>query len=332
MLLDVIGTLVAFISVILLLSILVTATVQLIQAVLRLRARNLMKGLAQLIMKAKDIAAPSGIGWLRGDAATAKRDAAALLNDANIALVNKVKNPQNWLHYWVLGPKVSWVEPDEIIQPAQKIDGIDKTKAEQIGKDLERASEKLRDRFQLTIRAITFAVGLLIAFGFQVSTPELFSDLSEQPAIQKKIAADADELFAKLGSQFQADSSQENQASKSVDELGKEVASIVDDLSQYRLEVWGDKDFYFNPPSDDGSRGLNLPNLLGVFLTAILLSLGAPFWYEQLRNALRFRDLLSGTAGMGESQGAANRQDGTGKTSKTKTKKKKKKSKKKPQR
>ncbi len=304
MLLDVAGTLIAFISVILLLSVLVTATVQLIQSVLRLRGRNLLKGLAQLIMTAKGDDAPSGFGWLRGSAAQAKREAAAVLNDSNVALINKVSSPTNWLHYWILGPKVSWVEPDDIVEPVKRLTGIDEKKAKRVGVNLERAGEKLKDRFQLIIRAITFGVGLLIVFGFQVSTPQLFSDLSEQTATQQKIAGDADELLKRIGKQLDSDGTPGEVAPvKSPEELQTEVQGILNELSQYKLEFWADDNFYLEPADETDKSSvidrLKFEALLGVFLTAILLSLGAPFWYEQLRNVIRFRDLLSGTAGMG---------------------------------
>lgn len=40
-------------------------------------------------------------------------------------------------------------------------------------------------------------------------------------------------------------------------------------------------------------RGLKLANLLGVLVTAILLTLGAPFWFNTLKQAVALRDLLS---------------------------------------
>ena len=340
MLLDVAGTLIAFISVILLLSILVTATVQLIQSVLRLRGRNLLKGLAQLIMTARGDERPSGFGWLRGKAAKAKSDAAKVLNESNVALINKVSNPENWLHYWILGPKVSWVEPDDIVKPVKEITGIDEEKAKQIGVDLDRAGVMLKDRFQLIIRAITFGVGLLIVFGFQVSTPQLFSDLSEQTATQQKIAGDANELLKRIGEQLESGGTPGEAAPvKSPEELQTEVQGILNELSQYKLEFWADDNFYFEPANatDTDKSGvidrLKFEALLGVFLTAILLSLGASFWYEQLRNVIRFRDLLSGAAGMGDDGTLSDEQaTGKGKPKKgagKKGSKKKKKSKKK---
>jgi hypothetical protein len=35
------------------------------------------------------------------------------------------------------------------------------------------------------------------------------------------------------------------------------------------------------------------PRIIGVLITAILLSCGAPFWFEQLKNVASLRDALS---------------------------------------
>ena len=34
-------------------------------------------------------------------------------------------------------------------------------------------------------------------------------------------------------------------------------------------------------------------NVIGVLVTAILLSFGAPFWFERLKNVVKFKDALS---------------------------------------
>lgn len=323
MLMNVLGTLTAFISVILLLSIMVTATVQFIQSVLRLRARNLMKGLAQLIMKAEGHHAPEGLGWLKGEAAKAKRMAATLLNESNAALLNKVKDPTNWIHYWVLGPKVSWVKTEDIIEPAKKLLGNDESKAKQLMSDFERAGDKLKDRYQLIIRIVTFCVGLAIAFGFQVSAPQLFSNLSAQTEIQQKIAVDTDQLLNKIGKQLEENSAQKpGELAKTQAELSTQIEGLVSNMSTFKIGFWADKDFYIkravltDADSGNDQDRLNISALIGVLVTAILLSLGAPFWYEQLRHVLRFRDMVSGETGKGEqvqvaeSAGQSNQQAG----------------------
>jgi hypothetical protein len=43
--------------------------------------------------------------------------------------------------------------------------------------------------------------------------------------------------------------------------------------------------------------GPDWQNIIGVLITAILLSLGAPFWFDRLRDIVGLRDRLKGTAG-----------------------------------
>src|ERR1700751_2515186 len=104
MLSQVLGVLIAFVTVILLLSMVVTGMVQATQATLRLRSRNLQQGVASLL--AKHAQSPLSASEYRGFAAR-------VLNHDNIAVLTKVDRPDSWPRR-LLGPKVSWVDPPEL--------------------------------------------------------------------------------------------------------------------------------------------------------------------------------------------------------------------------
>jgi hypothetical protein len=86
-----------------------------------------------------------------------------------------------------------------------------------------------------------------------------------------------------------------NSYNKILDELYEEnreksierVQEITSRLGRINIIPWqyGDR-FYLK----DGA--LQWGNIIGVLFTAILLSFGAPFWYERLKEALRLRDML----------------------------------------
>jgi len=66
----------------------------------------------------------------------------------------------------------------------------------------------------------------------------------------------------------------------------------LDKLDTFGINVW----------KDDGYYGTSFGNIewrriLGVLLTAILLSFGAPFWFEQLKNVARLRDAVTTNKG-----------------------------------
>lgn len=72
-------------------------------------------------------------------------------------------------------------------------------------------------------------------------------------------------------------------ATKSLTRLGS--TATADD----HLNVWGAGwAFYYSPV-----RGLRLANVLGALVTAALLSLGAPFWFNMLKSLSNLRDALN---------------------------------------
>ncbi|MHC4696542.1 MAG: hypothetical protein ACYTFA_07365 [Planctomycetota bacterium] len=345
MLSEVLGIVIAFITIVLLLSILVTSLVQMSQALLRLRARNLKTGLAALILKARE--RPTEKPTRRNKKA-AREDAAKILNADNIALINRVAKPTS-LFRGLFGPKVSWVEVKELPDAIkEEVSDLNEDKRNQIQQDFERVQRPLQGRFLKTMRLWTIAWALFIAAIFQVSTPALLSDLAKDTERRERILAGLDEELAHAGETLaqvnHEDASEEalqvlqsrypelrqriGQASGvgvSKDVMVEELALVLEGVSQraeileqyeellewlaeeqlgqarfqaersmqrlahYEVQVWPDDwSFYF------AEGEVQLDAILGVLITAILLSLGAPFWFEQLRNVARLRDVLAG--------------------------------------
>jgi hypothetical protein len=57
----------------------------------------------------------------------------------------------------------------------------------------------------------------------------------------------------------------------------------VDHLGAIDIHLLEDLSFYFGPDSKKKTSHLLWSNILGVLMTGILLTFGAPFWYEKLR-------------------------------------------------
>jgi hypothetical protein len=342
MLTDVIGIVVAFVSVILLLSILVTSLVQFSQAVLRLRARNLMKGITALVLNARS----EGEAPSREEIRRAKYDATNILNATNIALINHVADPTSKLHYWLLGPKVSWIEagdlPEAIREQARDLE----KSAVQIQQNFQRIQRSMQKRFLLVTRLWTFAWALLVAVLFQVSAPGLLSDLAEDAERREFILSGVDEDLAHakeatarpnyenaaeealqaLQSHYPDQRERIEEASgvgvsrefivaelalvlegvpqraeilnryeellneaavRQIEKASAEAERTLHRLAQFDIRVWPDENFYYY------REQIQWKAIIGVLFTAILLSLGAPFWYERLRDAVRLRDMLA---------------------------------------
>jgi len=72
-------------------------------------------------------------------------------------------------------------------------------------------------------------------------------------------------------------------ASHDIDTAIATASAAVDSLGSIDITPWGQGSVFY----------ANAANIFGVLLTAILLSLGAPFWFEQLKNTASLRDALS---------------------------------------
>ena len=68
----------------------------------------------------------------------------------------------------------------------------------------------------------------------------------------------------------------------------KKAEAVMGKLSKYDISGWPQgKEFYFK----DGS--VEWSNVIGVLFTGILLSFGAPFWFERLKEVVKLKDTLS---------------------------------------
>jgi hypothetical protein len=339
--------------VILLLSIVVTTMVQVSQAFLRLRSRNLMIGLAALIANARKGSGPAATNISRADRSKAKKDATTVMNADNVALMNRVDNPTSWFRYWILGPKVSWIKADELKDALISSNvGIESQLAERIAADFRKSEVHLQKRFLKMTRGWSVFWALIVAISFQVSAPTLFNELSRDNERRARIVADTDQLLV-YGAEAYTQSGFDLVAPDALDALadanpnyadlieqasgvGTTRAFIVDELelaleglgaddrdrlvaeydnlldkkareqleatrervghalgqlAQYDIELWprGWK-YYFGETGEPWNYGA----IVGVIITAILLSFGGSFWFEQLRNLLALRDTMAG--------------------------------------
>ena len=72
-----------------------------------------------------------------------------------------------------------------------------------------------------------------------------------------------------------------------IDAAAKKAGETVGTLAKIDINGWPQKWNYYY----DGS--VQVRNIVGVLLTAVLLSMGAPFWFERLKEAVKLRDILS---------------------------------------
>src|SRR5436853_3716912 len=114
MLTNLIGIVLAFVTVMLLLSLVAMALVQLTQSLLRLRGRNLLVGIAALVASENKLHASLNApkSPRRLSPKTHTDHAAEILNATTAAKLRPVDDPNSVLNV-VRGPATSWAEPED---------------------------------------------------------------------------------------------------------------------------------------------------------------------------------------------------------------------------
>jgi hypothetical protein len=170
----------------------------------------------------------------------------------------------------------------------------------------DQTIDRVSARFTASTRVITCVTALIVAFAIQLDSFALINRLAADPELRKTLLTQAQGLEknppASVTSPQQGPAGNPPAASQSQqqDDNAKSVERIMQitdgALASRGLISWPTKwtwkHFYWilwYPVFEDYS----LHKLLGILLTGALLSLGAPFWYDTLKTALRLRSAIA---------------------------------------
>jgi hypothetical protein len=137
----------------------------------------------------------------------------------------------------------------------------------------------LKKRFQLFIRVWTIFWSLIVATLFQVNTADLLSSFASQTASTETSIAVTDKAL-ELGHE----ASFPDRASESPRKSSAESAEAQ--LTAFGIRFWGHGLAYYI----DAGQGLRWQAIAGVLMTGILMSFGAPFWFQKLQILASLRD------------------------------------------
>jgi len=321
-LLNILGILIGFAGIMLILSLLVTATTQAVLHFLHTRSKKLMKGLAQLFGLV--------VGETKGEKlANEILDTNSLMKDAK-------------------GGRTSWIDKkdfEHLLNDLFKKDPniISKQNVEKVIEWFERMEKSVSQQFQLYVRKVTIICAIIIAVLFQVSAPDVLRQLARDPEYLAKAQNIAmanlddyesdyadllkyEDVSAAVLEQLQTNYPKLQTTLEEVSGVGDSKSDLVSELSLV-LEDHPDKDDVlrnyeqlldekhqegYNKAFETAqrltgdleliditplSKGLefywNIQNLLGIAMTAVLIGLGAPFWFNTLRDLVNLRDALS---------------------------------------
>jgi len=147
----------------------------------------------------------------------------------------------------------------------------------------DQTMDRTSQRFTASTRVITFAGAFLVAFGLQVDTPALVNRFSADDALREAFVEEAQALYRDHKELQQAEQQGRGlPVPTSSDEVGRKYRAFLATNGVITL------------PSTAGWRaGFVNMSFFGVMITALLLSLGAPFWYGALGKLLQLRSVLA---------------------------------------
>jgi hypothetical protein len=160
-------------------------------------------------------------------------------------------------------------------------------------------SESLTAIFTANSHRVTFLLSVLVALALPLDTIDLLQRLSSDDKLRNALVSEA---IRDSSAHEQADRLQANQAPPAT--ASNTNAQIVDPAMVQK--AWGElNDPKLNLVSrggwskilrfDQPSKAYYAEFILGCFLSALLMTLGAPFWFEALKNLLKLRSSLAKT-------------------------------------
>ncbi len=227
--LDQVDSLIAFVAVILLNSLLVTVVTQMVISAFNLRGHNLAWGLTRLLKEIQpgktEVIDEIVHKVLRHPlvASTEKRLASVIRSEELSQLLIKFaqqpdayhlsKEATDWVqefvkidekqlaeHLEALPDKLESMLKDDVIAAYQKIsDTLEKTRQRitQLGVWFDRVSDRMSERFTLRSRWITVGASLIIAFGTQLDSISLMQNIYGNAELRAKLTASVDALLTK---------------------------------------------------------------------------------------------------------------------------------------
>jgi hypothetical protein len=152
------------------------------------------------------------------------------------------------------------------------------------------SQDRAKQWFAMHTRIITVIAAVVVAFGLQLDFLNLFARISSDADLRARLAASAPALLQQsqnVLAQANTNALTTQSAQEKAGDLVKEFGAVNGQFSQTGLSL-------IAAPYPQGLNWLwPLPHLLGLFLSAAFLSLGAPFWFNTLKSLTNLRPLLA---------------------------------------
>ncbi len=260
MLMDILGVLIGFAAVMLLFSLLTSAIVHGAQATLNLRLKNMQGIITAFFNHADNI-----------DESIQKILQEKIENRTPNQVYSTVL-PVNLLGNRLKLTRIDKQELIDMVADVQELGSEAKDKLKtKINKDFAALEEVMIQRFKQWMHQISIGVAFVICFAFQLNCFELLSKLNNDSVYRAQLV----QLSTRL----------ETQQNSS----GNDFPPIQNNLSALNFNITPDK----WPSYYAQWKVSSLVNWIGIIFSTILISLGAPFWFNRLKDMASLRDKLA---------------------------------------
>ncbi|HYL58075.1 MAG TPA: hypothetical protein VEU51_04340 [Candidatus Acidoferrales bacterium] len=199
------------------------------------------------------------------------------LSDALVE--NGIANPAATLgHLRLVAMQIEAARPDLATNVCRDFAILQGARSNFVGKVngwFDQTIDRVSARFTMGARGITFACALAVAFGLQLDTIGIVNTLWINDALRERLVTEAAAV----------ENPNSTEATGTTAVPAKPQAQYLDQLATYGL---------ITMPNPGSWRAELYPiKIPGILLSTLLLSLGAPFWYNALKNLLRMRTVMA---------------------------------------
>ena len=174
---------------------------------------------------------------------------------------------------------------------------------DEIDQWFHKIMDRVSQRFTLSTRVVTLAWAVVIAFAVHLDASTLFRDLSSNIEVRARLLATTDTMKAqaeRLADVQQGSTETTPDIRRMVDiaqqidtQLNATGLHLMPDYAQHAPGWWRHDDLLPVTWSSAASGFEVNSHFFGVLFSALLLSLGAPFWFNVLRQATSLRPIVA---------------------------------------
>jgi hypothetical protein len=153
-----------------------------------------------------------------------------------------------------------------------------------VEKWFDESMDRVSGWYKRKAQLVTFLIAVVLAVGFNISALRIAEQLSAEPNVRAAVVAKAEAAAQNPAAEEVVPKEGESKEAAQLTQSGEDMEKAVDDLAALDLPVFWAKE---NVP--DWSRGGIGLALAGWLITALAVSLGAPFWFDALNKLSNLR-------------------------------------------